>query len=341
MIDEELERYLAATSARAVAPMIVALHERAEAVRRAELERFRGRLAGLDDAQAEAVEALTRGIVGQAPARARRSTSRTPPGRRPGERLGRPLRELFALEGDEPADRSCPRPGRHPGQPAGPLAGRPRGRAAAGADPDLQVELVLVETRATAASTCRSGRSAARACSSRRCRPRCSTGGADLAVHSRQGPALRPRCPGWSWPSVPERGDPRDVLVGSTWPALPRGAGGHGFVAPPGASCCATGPTSASSGLRGNMQTRLASAADGGPIVMAAAALDRLGLGDAIAERLDVATMLPQVAQGALAVECRADDDDARSSLAAIEDPAARRCVDAERAFLAELGGDC
>ena len=51
--------------------------------------------------------------------------------------------------------------------------------------------------------------------------------------------------------------------------------------------------------------------------------------------------MLPQVAQGALAVECRADDDAPARSLAAIEHAPSRRAVDAERAFLAELGGGC
>ena len=51
--------------------------------------------------------------------------------------------------------------------------------------------------------------------------------------------------------------------------------------------------------------------------------------------------MLPQVAQGALAVECRADDADVATRLAALEDPAARRAVEAERAFLRQLGGGC
>ncbi len=51
--------------------------------------------------------------------------------------------------------------------------------------------------------------------------------------------------------------------------------------------------------------------------------------------------MLPQVAQGALAVECRADDDRTRGALAAIDDARIRRVVEAERAFLAELGGGC
>ena len=51
--------------------------------------------------------------------------------------------------------------------------------------------------------------------------------------------------------------------------------------------------------------------------------------------------MLPQVAQGALAVECRVDDDRTRQHVAAIDDAALHRAVTAERAFLAELGGGC
>ena len=93
--------------------------------------------------------------------------------------------------------------------------------------------------------------------------------------------------------------------------------------------------------LRGNMQTRLAKAAAHDAIVVAAAALDRLGLGDEITERLSVERMVPQVGQGALGVECREGDTERRGVLARIEHPPTRRCVDAERAFLAELGGDC
>jgi glutamyl-tRNA reductase len=103
LLDEELEAYLAATSAREVAPMIVALRDRAEGVRRGEVERFRARLADLDDAQAEAVEALTRGIIGKLlhdPSVVLKDAA----GSSRGERLMAAARELFALEGDEPTD---------------------------------------------------------------------------------------------------------------------------------------------------------------------------------------------------------------------------------------------
>ena len=98
-------------------------------------------------------------------------------------------------------------------------------------------------------------------------------------------------------------------------------------------------------GLRGNMATRLARAGRDGvdAVVVAAAALDRLGLGRPHRRAARPSTsMLPQVAQGALAVECRADDDDVRGRAGAPSSTGRRRrAVDAERGFLAELGGDC
>ena len=94
--------------------------------------------------------------------------------------------------------------------------------------------------------------------------------------------------------------------------------------------------------LRGNMQTRLAKAAEHDAIVVAATALDRLGLAEQhrrAARRRR--RCVPQVGQAALAVECREDDADLRARSPRIEHDPTRRCVDAERAFLAELGGDC
>ena len=100
LLDEELERYLDATSAREVAPMIVALRERAEQVRRAELDRYRNRLDGLDEVQLDAVEGITRGIIGKLlhePSIALKDAA----GSTRGDRLVASLRELFALEGED------------------------------------------------------------------------------------------------------------------------------------------------------------------------------------------------------------------------------------------------
>ena len=94
-------------------------------------------------------------------------------------------------------------------------------------------------------------------------------------------------------------------------------------------------------GLRGNIGTRLERAAYHDAIVMAAAALQWLGLDERATEVLEPDVMLPQVAQGSLAIEARDADGRVAELVAAIEDPSSRRCFDAERAFLRTLGGDC
>lgn len=94
--------------------------------------------------------------------------------------------------------------------------------------------------------------------------------------------------------------------------------------------------------LRGNVDTRLSKVASGeiDATLLAAAGLDRLGRAEiGVAIPLDV--MLPAPAQGAVGIEVRADDADARARIAAIGDPATMRCVRAERALLAALEADC
>jgi hydroxymethylbilane synthase len=75
--------------------------------------------------------------------------------------------------------------------------------------------------------------------------------------------------------------------------------------------------------------------------MLAAAGLRRLRLDDEVAEWLAPETVLPAPGQGALAVQCRADDERVLELLAAVDDPVARATTTAERAFLRELGGGC
>jgi len=165
-------------------------------------------------------------------------------------------------------------------------------------------------------------------------------GGADVAVHSAKDlPAET--SPELVLAAVPERGDPRDALVGRSLDEIPTGGRvGTGSVRRR-AQLAALRPDLGFAELRGNIPTRLEKAAGFDAVVLAAAALDRLGLADRIAERVDSSVVLPQVGQGALAVECRADDDGTRELLAGIDDAGVRAAVTAERAYLAELGGGC
>ena len=165
-------------------------------------------------------------------------------------------------------------------------------------------------------------------------------GRADLAVHSAKDLPSETAA-GLVLAAVPERADPRDALVGARLDEIPAGGRiGTGSVRRQ-AQLAAARPDLRFESLRGNIETRIAKAADLDAVVVAAAALERLGLGSRAAEVLDPAVMLPQVAQGALAVECRTDDAATRARLAALDDPVAHRAVAAERAFLRTLGGGC
>jgi hydroxymethylbilane synthase len=95
--------------------------------------------------------------------------------------------------------------------------------------------------------------------------------------------------------------------------------------------------------LRGNVETRLRKLRDQDldAIVLAEAGLLRLGLGEAITEILDPKWMLPAVGQGAIGLECRADDVETRHFVEAVNDPATWAAIVAERAMLWGLGGGC
>jgi hydroxymethylbilane synthase len=95
--------------------------------------------------------------------------------------------------------------------------------------------------------------------------------------------------------------------------------------------------------IRGNVDTRVGKVRDGeyDAAVLAAAGILRLGLENAVTEWLEADAMLPAPGQGALAIQCRADDAPIRALLAEIDDPRARAETTAERAFLRTLGAGC
>jgi hydroxymethylbilane synthase len=165
-------------------------------------------------------------------------------------------------------------------------------------------------------------------------------GRAHIAVHSAKDlPSGTPD--GLVIAAIPEREDARDALVGSTLEGIPVGGRvGTGSVRRR-AQLAWVRSDLTFAGIRGNIETRLQKTADFDAIVVAVAALRRLDRLSAAAEILDVRAMVPQVGQGALAVECRADDEETRERLAAIDHRVSRRAVEAERAWLAEMGGGC
>ncbi len=165
-------------------------------------------------------------------------------------------------------------------------------------------------------------------------------GRADIAVHSMKD-VPSAGVPGLVLASVPARGNPLDALVGSRLSELAPGATvGTGSVRRR-AQLAALRPDLAFEEIRGNIATRLDRVGELDAIVMAAAALQRLGLEPTVVDLLDPEVLLPQVGQGALAIETRSDDAETMETLRLIEDPQDRLLTDAERAFLAELGGDC
>jgi hydroxymethylbilane synthase len=95
--------------------------------------------------------------------------------------------------------------------------------------------------------------------------------------------------------------------------------------------------------IRGNVDTRIGKVTAGeyDAAVLAAAGILRLGLEHAVTEWLSPETMLPAPGQGALALQCRADDEPLRARLVELDDPAARAETTAERAFLRTLGAGC
>jgi hydroxymethylbilane synthase len=210
------------------------------------------------------------------------------------------------------------------------------------ADPGLDVEIVVVETGGDRRLDVPIWELGGKGVFVKEIQTAVLEGHAHVAVHSAKDlPSGTPD--GLVIAAVPERADVRDALVGGRLADLPPGAVVATGSLRRRAQLAHARPDLRFEGVRGNMATRVDRAGRDGvdAVVVAAAALDRLGWGERIAERLDVDVVLPQVGQAALAVECRADDDDVRCVLERIEHGPARRAVDAERGFLAELGGDC
>ena len=167
----------------------------------------------------------------------------------------------------------------------------------------------------------------------------------DFAVHSLKDLPTG-AAPGIVLAAIPSRDDPRDALVGRDGAKL--------ADLPPGARIGTGSPRRAAQlamlrgdvtcvPIRGNANTRLAKVRDGqlGAVVLAYAGLARIGRIDLVSEIFEPDDMVPAPGQGALAVECRAEDGELTELLAMIDHPATRAAVTAERSLLAALEAGC
>ncbi|MEN5165611.1 MULTISPECIES: hydroxymethylbilane synthase [Achromobacter] len=170
-------------------------------------------------------------------------------------------------------------------------------------------------------------------------------GRADLAVHSLKDVPVDLQAP-FELCAVLDRADPRDAFVSNryaTLAELPAGAVVGTSSLRRESQIRARYPELVVKPLRGNLDTRLGKLDKGeyDAIVLAAAGLDRLGLGARIRSLLDPADSLPAAGQGALGIEIRDDRDDMRAWLAPLISSATTACVQAERAVSRTLGGSC
>lgn len=174
-------------------------------------------------------------------------------------------------------------------------------------------------------------------------------GEVDFAVHSLKDlPTAQPE--GLVLAAVPLREDPRDVIVARDalkFTDLPRGArigtGSPRRTAQLNAYARTHALDIETVPIRGNVDTRIRYVQDGelDAVVLAAAGLSRIGRIDEVTDFLSVDTVLPAPGQGALAIECAADNADLIASLGELDDPTTRAAVTAERSLLAALEAGC
>ncbi|WP_054949001.1 hydroxymethylbilane synthase [Numidum massiliense] len=167
----------------------------------------------------------------------------------------------------------------------------------------------------------------------------------DVAVHSMKDMPAQ-LADGLTLAAICKREDPRDCFISKTGQSLdelPEGAIVGTSSLRRQAQIQHYRPDLQIKPVRGNIDTRLRKLREGefDAIILAAAGLIRLGWEDVITHYLDVDVSLPAVGQGAIGLECRADDEDTQALLVALNDADTARAVSAERAFLHRLNGSC
>jgi hydroxymethylbilane synthase len=213
------------------------------------------------------------------------------------------------------------------------------------AEPGAEVEIVIIRTTGDARQDVALREMAGKGIFVREIEAALFRGEIDLAVHSAKDlPSTDPE--GLLLAAFCERADPRDAVISHQ----------GGLDALPGGALVATSaprriaqlkhhrPDLRFTEMRGNVDTRLAKLERGeaDALILACAGLDRLGRGDVISERLPLTVSLPQVGQGCVAVQCRADDAETIGRVrTACDHTPTRTAVTVERDFLALLGGGC
>ena len=168
---------------------------------------------------------------------------------------------------------------------------------------------------------------------------------ADIAVHSFKDVPMELE-PGFAIGAVLERADAADAFISNRFARfdeLPQGARVGTSSLRRQAQLRALRPDLQLIDLRGNVNTRIAKldAGDYEAIILACAGIERLGLGKRISARLTPPQWLPAVAQGAIAIECRANDLAVAHLVHELDDEDTHRCVAAERAMNLSLHGSC
>lgn len=214
------------------------------------------------------------------------------------------------------------------------------------AHPDIRTEVVVINTHGDEGyrsdlGTAMDGKRAF----TKRIEEALLEGQVDLAVHSLKD-VPTDVVDGLVLAAIPPRADPRDVLVTNDsrpHAQLPPGTRVGTSSLRRRAQLLARWPELEVVELHGNIGTRLRSLQENGldAVVVAAAGIHRLGVKGPYVEPIDPDIVTPAPGQGALAVQTRSDDEPTRQLVAGIEDPTARRAVEAERALSVAIGGGC
>ena len=216
--------------------------------------------------------------------------------------------------------------------------------------PGLRVDITIIKTTGDKLQTASLAQIGGKGVFTKELEDALLDGRIDLAVHSLKD--LPTRLPeGLHLAAVSEREDVRDALIVGE---LMKGAVTSISDLPDGARIGTSSLRRAAQlrhqrpdleilELRGNVDTRLRKLSEGNyeAIILASAGLLRLGYGDLITRRLDVAEMLPAVGQGALGIEARGDDERVNALLSVLNHTPTRAATEAERAVLRSLGGGC